>query len=134
MSRGDVRLRAPEGDAYNQIGQRLRERRLQLDLTQDNVCARLAEVTGRRWIADRIDVLKLEKSTRTATDHEIFALSVALECDPIWLLVGEQASMNRAKELSVAWKASPASEKDRRPRPRRSKLPDVEKQKPSADD
>jgi hypothetical protein len=68
MPRGFPRLRTTDG-ALNRIGGRVIERRLALGLGQDELCAKLAEVT--------------------VTDLEVIALSLALTCEPHWLLMGE---------------------------------------------
>jgi len=44
----------------NQIGARVKQRRRYLRMTQDALCARLADVTGGGWIADRRDIYRIE--------------------------------------------------------------------------
>jgi len=88
MPRGAPRLRTSE-QKKNQIGQRVRECRARLEITQDALCARLAEVTSGGWIPDRRDIFRIEDGQRIVSDLEILALAEALDCSPCWLLVGE---------------------------------------------
>jgi transcriptional regulator with XRE-family HTH domain len=73
----------------NQVGGRIRDRRSALKLTQDELCARLADVTDGNWVADRRDIFRIEDARRIVSDLELLALARALECSPAWLLVGE---------------------------------------------
>jgi len=77
----------------NQIGGRVRERRLALGLTQDGLCARLAVVTDGEmdavWIADDQEISKIENGNRSVHDLELLALARALDCNACWLLSGE---------------------------------------------
>ena len=97
MPRGSPRL--TQHAKKNQIGSRVRERRLALHLTQDAVCARLATATydlmDAPWIADDQEVSKIENGNRTTTDLEILALARALECSACWLLVGQGSASER---------------------------------------
>jgi len=87
MPRGFPRLRTANG-ALNRVGARVIERRAALDIGQDELCARLAAATGGAWVADRRDIYRIERARRTVTDLEVLALSLALECEPHWLLMG----------------------------------------------
>ena len=91
LPRGSPRL--TQNEKKNQIGTRVRERRLFLGLTQDALCARLATVTDgvmdAAWIADDQEISKIENGNRTATDFEILALAGALDCNACWLLMGK---------------------------------------------
>lgn len=88
MPRGFPRLRTVDG-GLNRIGRRVAERRAALGIGQDELCARLAETTGGAWVADRRDIYRIENARRTVTDLELLALSMALSCDAIWLLLGD---------------------------------------------
>lgn len=88
MPKGDVRLRAP-GGGMNRIGPRVKERRRLLRLNQDDLCARLSDVTGGGWEARRHEVAALELAERMVSTEELVALGQALECDPCWLLTGQ---------------------------------------------
>ena len=90
MPRGSPRLRTPEGK-LNQIATRVRQRRSELKLTQDALCARLATATDGGWIADRRDIFRIEDGRRSIHDLEVVALALALECAACWLLLGEPA-------------------------------------------
>lgn len=98
MPRGAPRLRTTD-DALNQISTRLQERRQELGLTQDALCARLAQASEGGWIADRRDIFRLEHGRRIVSDLELLALALALECDACWLLLGEPKSTVRFKSL-----------------------------------
>lgn len=91
MPRGSPRLRTPEGK-LNLVALRVRQRRAELKLTQDGLCARLAAVTHGGWVADRRDVFRIEDGRRSVHDLEVVALAEALECDPCWLLTGTPAA------------------------------------------
>jgi hypothetical protein len=93
MPRGDIRLRTEDG-RLNQVADRLRLRRRTLKMTQERLCARLADVTGGRWVAGRKEVVHLEAGTRIVSDLELIALAAALECAPAWLLTGEPPTTN----------------------------------------
>ena len=77
----------------NQIGKRVRERRLELGLTQDGLCARLSQITDETmdapWIPDDQEISKIENGNRSVHDLELIALAKALDCGPCWLLTGE---------------------------------------------
>ncbi|HLK55237.1 MAG TPA: hypothetical protein VKU00_01655 [Chthonomonadaceae bacterium] len=89
MARGAPRLRTPDGKV-NQVAPRVRGRRMELKLTQDLLCARLATVTDGGWNADRMEIYRIESGDRIVSDLEILALAQALECTPLWLLLGEE--------------------------------------------
>ncbi len=93
MPRGSPRI--TKDSRKNQVGIRVRQRRIELGLTQDALCARLATVTDAlmdsMWIADDQEISKIENGTRTATDLEVIVLAQALECNPCWLLIGRDA-------------------------------------------
>ncbi len=89
MARGNPRLRTEEGH-INGISRRVRERREQIPLTQDALCARLAVATNGGWNADRMEIYRIESGIRTVTDLELRALATALECSPSWLFLGPE--------------------------------------------
>lgn len=94
MPRGAPRLRTVH-DRINSVGERLETRALQLKLTQDMLCARLAEVTAGGWIADRRDIYRIIHGQRIVSDLELVALAGALECDACWLLRGDGSEAPR---------------------------------------
>jgi len=100
MPRGAPRLRTSD-NRLNQIGIRLRQRRLELDMTQDTLCARLADVTNGGWIADRRDIFRIEQGRRIVSDLEVLALSLAVDCEMCWLLLGSEAFAVQFKSLEV---------------------------------
>lgn len=91
MPRGAPRLRTKDGKK-NQIGERVRERRTELKLTQDILSARLAYHTEGGWNPSLQEVLHIESGIRTVTDLELLALATALECEVCWLLVGKKSA------------------------------------------
>jgi transcriptional regulator with XRE-family HTH domain len=87
MPRGLPRLRAKDGK-HNVVGERVRQRREEQKLSQDALCARLADVTGGEWIPDRRDVYRIEDGRRSVYDVEVIALAEALRCSVPWLMTG----------------------------------------------
>ena len=90
MPRGAPRLRASNGN-LNMIADRVRQRRTELKMTQDALCARLADVTDGGWVADRRDIFRIEDGRRSVHDVEVAALAKALEVGSCWLLLGDAA-------------------------------------------
>jgi len=88
MPRGSPRLRTPDGK-INAIGKRVRAAREHTGLTQDALCARLANQAGSTWNPGWQDVSRIENGGRMVSDLELFALAAALNRHPAWLLTGE---------------------------------------------
>jgi hypothetical protein len=89
MGRGPQKVRDEHG-RMNQISGRMQQRRLELELTQDGLCGRIADVTGGRWNPSRKDVGRCETGTRIVSDIEMLFLAEALACDPCWLFLGDR--------------------------------------------
>lgn len=87
MPRGD-RLKAA-GGKLNVVGERVRERRRALQLTQDELQGRLGYATSGAWAVSGQEVLNIERGLRTVLDVELLALAKALECSAMWLLMGD---------------------------------------------
>src|SRR6266536_727616 len=87
MPRGSPRMRTEDG-SKNQIGSRVRERRMALDMTRDALTGRIAYVTNGMWNPSLQEVLHIENGGRFVSDLEILALGNALECKASWLLEG----------------------------------------------
>jgi hypothetical protein len=85
MPHGAPRLRTAD-DRQNLAGPIVKERRKALKLTQDELCARLATVTGGRWNPTIFDIYRIERQRRIVSDLELLALSLALECSAYDLL------------------------------------------------
>lgn len=100
MPRGSPRLRTAD-DQLNQVGLRVRARRMEMKLTQDALCGRLAHATLGAWIADRRDIFRIEDGRRIVSDLELFALAGALDCDVCWLLRGEGPHQLEFKQPNV---------------------------------
>ena len=79
MPTGAQRLRTLDGH-LNQIGPQLKARRKAWNLTQDNLCGQLAEVTGGLWTPQWRDIVRIERGTRIVSDLEIIALCQVLQC------------------------------------------------------
>lgn len=90
MPRGSPRLRTDD-DRRNIVGTRVLERRLELKVAQDTLCARIATATKGRWNPDRQEVYKIEAGTRTVTDLELLVLSTVLGRSATWLLTGKDS-------------------------------------------
>jgi transcriptional regulator with XRE-family HTH domain len=87
MPRGDKRVRTAD-NKINMVGGRVKERRLELELTRDQLAARVAVASRQSWVPDEPEIYKIEDGRRSVHDIEIMLLAKALEADPCWLLVG----------------------------------------------
>jgi transcriptional regulator with XRE-family HTH domain len=93
MPRGVPRPRADEeGIRANVAGIRVKERRQALDMTQQELTAKIAYVSGGKWNPAAQEVLRLESGRRGILDIELIYLSKALECTTSWLLGEEGAT------------------------------------------
>ena len=80
-----------EAGLKNQIGNRCRDRRMEIKLTQDGLCGRLAAVTQGGWIADRQEIGRIENGSRYVTTLELEALAQALDVTVEWIMAGDDA-------------------------------------------
>ena len=87
MPRGTPRLRTSD-NKINQVGERVKQRRQELKVKQDELCARLARLTTGEWAPAWQDISRIEHGVRIVSDLEILMLAEALECRACWLLVG----------------------------------------------
>jgi hypothetical protein len=67
----------------------VREKRLELNLTQDALCARIAAETGGLWNPSEDEVWKIQAGKRIVGDLEIKVLAKALSVSVMWLM-GEE--------------------------------------------
>ncbi|HIF9075585.1 TPA: helix-turn-helix domain-containing protein [Photobacterium damselae] len=75
------------------FGQRLRDRREELDMTQE----KLAYLTG----ITRVGIAKIElDQTKNARADTLIALANALDCDPEWLLTGTSVKTHNGQVTS----------------------------------
>lgn len=90
MALGPPRIRLRDGK-MNFVGARVTEARLKAKpkITQDQMCARIADITRGRWTPIRQDIYKIEQGTRLISDLEMLALAAAVECEASWLLYGD---------------------------------------------
>jgi transcriptional regulator with XRE-family HTH domain len=86
MPHGPPRLRTAD-QRQNLAGPHIKARRQQLNLTQDDLCARLADITGGRWNPSIYDIYRIEAQRRIVSDLEMLALALALECS-LYVLIG----------------------------------------------
>lgn len=104
MARGGRTLRTAVG-SRNLIGQRVKQRRQELKLTQEALNGRLAAITGAAWNPKTQEILHLERGTRLVTDLEVLALAKALESSLVWLLTGKEEEPTET-EVSLIFAAS----------------------------
>ena len=86
MPLGLPRLRIRNDSRMNYVGVRVKERRLHMSLTQDQLCGRIAEVTHGAWVPTWRDIYRVEAGTRIVSDLEAVALAVAINSSLAWLL------------------------------------------------
>ena len=86
------RLGAEEG-RRNDIGHRVKQRRLALGLTQSQLQQALADATDGEWDPSIQQVLYIESKRRAVTDLEIRVLARVLKCGASWLLEGDRADV-----------------------------------------
>ncbi|WP_395089092.1 helix-turn-helix domain-containing protein [Armatimonas sp.] len=89
MPRGSARLRTTDA-RQNLSGQRVREGRKALKLSQPKLCERLLAATDGSWNPTIYDLSRIEGGRRIVSDIELSVLAQALECSPCWLLTGEE--------------------------------------------
>ena len=86
------RLGADSG-IRNEIGDRVKARRMALGLTQTQLSESLAEITHGKWDPSIQQVLYIESQRRAVTDLEIRVLARVLKCGASWLLEGDEADV-----------------------------------------
>lgn len=91
MPRGSPRMRTQD-NKLNQIGERLKEGRSRLNITQDALCARISQATDGQWIPDRREIYRIEDGRRIVSDLELLVIADVLGCSPSWLLIGDPTS------------------------------------------
>ena len=72
----------------NIIGERLRQRRKELKISQKNLSAQL-QVEGVMLLQKSIS--RIETGERVVTDYEVLTLAKVLKVDVMWLLAGEES-------------------------------------------
>lgn len=72
----------------NIIGERLRQRRKELKISQKNLSAQL-QVEGVMLLQKSIS--RIETGDRVVTDYEVLTLAKVLKVDVMWLLAGEES-------------------------------------------
>ena len=109
MALGPQRIRIMDG-RMNVVGLRVRDRRTGLNLKQDALCGRLAEITYGKWAPSRLDIYRIERGGRLVSDLEIIALAAALECTTGWLLHGDQESMSSTAQATQIFRDADSEE------------------------
>ena len=99
MPRGPARLRTPDG-LKNQIGTHVKSRRIDLGFSQDQLCAKIAQITGGVWNPDFQELYRLEAGKRIVTTLELPVLAEALDIDILWLLHGETQESSEQTQKS----------------------------------
>ena len=89
MPQGSPRIRLANG-RMNLLGSRLKRRRKDTRVTQDNLCGQVAYITEGAWLPTRHDIYRIEAGTRTVSDAEIIALAAVLGCSLAWLVCGTE--------------------------------------------
>jgi hypothetical protein len=74
-----------QDEKMNLIGPRVKQRRIDLELSRDIVCARIQISTNNRWEIDNRDLWKIEAQRRACTDVEMVEIARALEVEAGWL-------------------------------------------------
>ena len=103
MALGPQRIRIMN-DRMNVVGLRVRDRRTALDIKQDELCGRLAEITVGKWAPSRLDIYRIERGGRLVSDLEIIALAAALDCTTMWLLHGDQDSLSSTAQAAKSFR------------------------------
>lgn len=93
------RMKTEDG-AANLVGPQVKARRLELGLSHDDVCARIAQATSGRWIPLRQDIYKIEARMRGVSDLEVITFAQVLDCVPNWLLA---VPADKASTSSPEW-------------------------------
>lgn len=89
MPHGDPRLTVDDKHV-NLVGERVRERRIYLEMTRNELNARIAEVSNGGWNPDPQVVQAIEIGRRRVYDTEVVVLAKALTVSPLWLLTGQE--------------------------------------------
>ena len=93
--RGHPRLRDDQGK-LNGIGELVEQRRLDLRLTQADICARIQVETKDVWRPLRAEYARIVRGTRTVTELELHILARVLEVDACWLLTAPVLSSSQS--------------------------------------
>lgn len=89
MPRFWARLTTPEG-FKNGVGERVKERRIALGLTQAALGGRIAFHSEGRWSPTEDEIYGLEKRERLVSDLELRVLAMSLECSIAYLVGDDQ--------------------------------------------
>jgi hypothetical protein len=84
----------------NVVGTRVKLLRQQLNVKQDGLCARIADVSGGAWVPSWRDIQRIELGSRIVSDYEVLALSAALGTEVIYLLGGSDPSVGATLTLA----------------------------------
>ena len=86
------------GKGQNAVGEQVRQRRKELGLTMEQLCAAIEEATNSAWNPDRRDIYRIQEATRKITDLELVALSRSLRVLPSDLLPADVVIHHRDPE------------------------------------
>ena len=93
MALGPPRIRLYNGH-MNLVAARVKAKRREAKLTQDQFAARISDATLGKWIPSRKDIWRIESGSRLITDLELTGLSAVLKCSAAWLLYGDLATLS----------------------------------------
>lgn len=86
------------GTPRNVVATRVRQARLAIDVTQDQLSGRLAK---RQVFLDRVAITKIENGQRCVFDFELKGLAETLKVDVRWLLGMQETAGPSTKGRSV---------------------------------
>lgn len=78
------------------MGKRVQERRYALNMRQEQLAARIADITDGALNMDYQWVYRIESGARLVTDIEVVILAAILRVDLNWLLTGEAGPVSEA--------------------------------------
>ena len=84
----------------NLVGEQVKILREREGLTQDQLCARIADVTQGAWNPTWRDLYRIEAGTRIVSDLEMIALGGALTCEAASLMMEQGSASTPAERAS----------------------------------
>jgi len=94
----------------NLAGSNIHDRRSELSMSQDQLCALIAAVTNGAWIPTRHDIYRIEVGTRTVSDAELLALACVLETDLNGLVLGGTDASIKQSASDIFAEARPSEQ------------------------
>ena len=75
-----------KGIMRNVSGPKIKDRRLQLQWTQQRLADEIADASKGEWIPTQPDVRRVEGQRRILADRDLIHVTIALRCTAAWLL------------------------------------------------